>query len=189
MASTWQCPYTEQELHQYAILTSWYTINQTSPLNRPDTQNIVDGLQKQTGLSQASIFSFFTTPYIPISAKTVSKPSQPIVNISVPLEENAVEGKGCKCKICGKILKNEKTLFWHRLVHARGKEKICTVCDKPFVRSGDLNRHMRIHTGEKPYQCPICMKDFTYSPSLSRHKRKYHNNYIVNEEGSTVWIK
>ena len=79
MASPWQCPYTEYELQQYAILTSWHTTNQGSPLGRPDTQCIINELQNQTGLSQTSIRSFFTTTYIATSAETVFKPFQPII--------------------------------------------------------------------------------------------------------------
>ncbi|XP_005092408.1 zinc finger protein 850 isoform X1 [Aplysia californica] len=115
------------------------------------------------------------------------------------------EIQGTQCSVCGKTLKNEKSLGRHMerhkndqlacpecskvfnnqgslarhltLVHFAGQVHTCHVCGKSFARRCTLKYHERIHSATKMFSCPLCNQGFNYKVSLLTHVRSKHSGY------------
>ena len=191
MASPWQCPYTEYELQQYAILTSWHTTNQGSPLGRPDTQCIINELQNQTGLSQTSIRSFFTATYIATSAETVFKPFQPIIKSEwnteiIASKVHYVSNTSDNIENYSPLSSNLATesLVPDHTPHMRAADSEITssvklpqqpikTVDFPAPLTTSTNTGEKLYTatnrGNTVHKCSICSKSLANRRNLSRH--------------------
>ncbi|XP_005092409.1 zinc finger protein 616 [Aplysia californica] len=111
-----------------------------------------------------------------------------------------------QCNVCGKTLKNERSLKEH-IVRAHGNRQIiCSVCSKVFRHAGALRKHlttvhfvekvyechicgkkcsqkynlkihMRVHSLHKAFSCPVCSQGFNYKASLQSHMRSKHPDH------------
>ena len=191
MASPWRRVYTEHELQQYAILTSWYTTNHGSPLGRPDTPSIITELQNQTGLSQTSICSFFTTTYIASSADTTNKPSQPIIckpekntEITTPKSPHVRNMENYNpystTNLAAEFLVSDYTSH----LRCTDPERTSSVkLSQQSKQTGDFPAPLTTspNTGKKLYTktnrrqtvhtCSMCSKSFAWKKNLNRHMR------------------
>lgn len=84
------------------------------------------------------------------------------------LTETTVE-ESLSCDICGKVLANKKSLYYHRLNHTQDKRHQCTMCDRSYVHKKDLNRHYKSHSAIKPHLCLTCGKSYLRSNDLKDH--------------------
>lgn len=55
-------------------------------------------------------------------------------------------GETIKCKICGKVVKNEESLRGHMVMHKK-QENICHICGKTFQYKGEYKNHVYQHRG------------------------------------------
>ena len=191
MASPWRRVYTEHELQQYAILTSWYTTNHGSPLGRPDTPSIITELQNQTGLSQTSICSFFTTTYIASSADTTNKPSQPIIckpekntEITTPKSPHVKNMEKYNpystTNLAAEILVSDYTSHLRctdpeRTSSVKLSQQSKQTGDFPAPLTTSANTGKKLYTKTNRRQtvhtCSMCSKSFAWKKNLNRHMR------------------
>lgn len=83
-----------------------------------------------------------------------------------------------KCKQCGCLLKNARTMAWHvRVVHKKRKDFKCPHCPKTFGQASNLSIHVRaVHEKKHRYSCLKCHY-FTYTASnFRRHCRTARHN-------------
>ena len=50
----------------------------------------------------------------------------------------------------------------------------CPVCGKTMKDAKSMYTHIRIHTGEKPYKCSVCYYCSGDRSNLSRHMKRTH---------------
>ena len=84
-----------------------------------------------------------------------------------------------QCDICGKVLKNQKILKEHKLMHSREKPFHCEVCGKRFARkrSARVCKH-REQVKKKiiiQHACKICDETLESKGLLRIHEKQVHN--------------
>ena len=72
-------------------------------------------------------------------------------------------------EICGKIVKNEKKLNAHVLIHDENKLCKCGRCKKLFVHAPNLQKHMLSHPGQELFVCGQCNREFGQIVILRKH--------------------
>ncbi|OXA40187.1 zinc finger protein 525 [Folsomia candida] len=86
-----------------------------------------------------------------------------------------------KCKLCGKISKNPKTLSSHmRMLHTNRDRPSCDICHRVFFASETLRRHVATQhtTLERPrFPCsfPGCGKTYLLKGDVSIHVKIEHS--------------
>lgn len=83
------------------------------------------------------------------------------------------------CKVCGKLIRNHKSMKKHMFNHTGERPYKCNECSKCFKTHWSLKVHLRIHTNEKPFICTVCGLSFTYSQVLKSHVEKNHPGAVV----------
>jgi len=79
------------------------------------------------------------------------------------------------CKICNKILKNKKRVYWHmKTVHSNITIS-CPDCNKPFSNKCYLRRHCLTVHSDKIVFCYQCKKYFSNDRYLNIHNRYFHS--------------
>ena len=95
------------------------------------------------------------------------------------------------CPICGKTLANssKNEVERHAATHTGDRNFKCEECGSGFSRDQELRRHKKIHTGHCPFRCNHCQAGFKAEVALRAHKNSIHNDKMVSESESNVWLR
>ena len=90
-----------------------------------------------------------------------------------------------KCNVCGKALKNRRTLRRHvmkyhiesmKFVERQDAKYKCETCDKNFSNTESYNAHARsFHKSERSCRCDFCDKSFRVRSNLEDHIKYTHS--------------
>jgi len=83
------------------------------------------------------------------------------------------------CKICNKILKSKKRVYWHMKTVHSNITMLCPDCKKPFSNKCYLRRHRSKVHSDKIVLCVPCKKYFSSDTYLNNHKRYFHSTASV----------
>jgi hypothetical protein len=82
------------------------------------------------------------------------------------------------CDLCDKILNSYPSLFYHKKsVHLKIRHK-CENCSKIFTTAKQLTQHNESEHLDHRYACDICLKVYKSHFSISQHMKNEHLNAI-----------
>lgn len=96
-----------------------------------------------------------------------------------------------KCKICGRVNSNSRTLTKHmKDKHtAEGLQRRfeCNMCPKRFTKKCSLKMHLETHETGRDYQCSECGKGYATEQRRRIHERMVHNvDRVCDQCGKTI---